>query len=111
MSNQMMKPVKRMTAALSVALITPLLLLFPIASVMAHSTESIEVQKEVDEALGVKLPEPATVHLQLPHTRPEESPSHCHASGRFFRRTHDTLIPPVKRSDALNGLSSFVDFG
>lgn len=64
----MMNPAKRKTATLTVFLITPLLLP-PITPVLAHNTESIEVQKEVDEALGVtELPEPATVHLQAPHT-------------------------------------------
>ena len=68
MSIQTMKSAKRKTTALIVALIAPLLLLFPLTPVLAHSTESIDVQKEVDEALGVtELPEPTTVHVQAPH--------------------------------------------
>ncbi len=69
MSIQTMKSAKRKTTALIVALIAPLLLLFPLTPVLALNTESIEVQKEVDEALGVtELPEPTTVHVQAPHT-------------------------------------------
>jgi hypothetical protein len=68
MSIQTMKSAKRKTTALIVALIAPLLLLFPLTPVLALNTESIEVQKEVDEALGVtELPDPTTVHVQAPH--------------------------------------------
>lgn len=69
MGNQTMKSAKRKTTTLTVALIAPLLLLFPLTPVLAHNAESIEVQKEVDEALGVtELPEPTVVHLQVPQT-------------------------------------------